>query len=143
MSLPLTPSMTGSPPPPSNHDRVLDFLQIHLEQGKLEPHSHDMLHRSVLMMDEISLLLFPPSHILHAAVRQRIETLADAITNIFYVFGEHIDRGLRRAKRANAELPDLDVAEEQRLENLRVWREVIEYVYLCCGCMYLDCYASR
>ncbi|KAM0720018.1 hypothetical protein Q7P37_004153 [Cladosporium fusiforme] len=125
MSLP-TPPPSGRRPPVTEQLPVLRFIDAQLEHGRLEVHSYDMLYRVILMISDISLLLFPHSHVLHPTVRRHIEKLSNDIMRIFYIFGKHIDGKLKHAKRAMDTLPDLAVTEEERYENLRVWREVLQ-----------------
>jgi hypothetical protein len=123
MSL-LTPPPTGARPPPSELPVIVRFLDAHLEHGALQPHSYDKLYREVRAIGEISLLLFPHSDSLDKISSRQIETLADSIVDTLYVFGEHIDGKLWRAKRAMDELPNLAVrAEEKRQRNLRAWQQ--------------------
>lgn len=124
MSL-LTSPPSGRRPPDNERPPLLRFLDAHLERGRLQVHSYDMLYRVMQMIGEISLLLFPHSFVLHHTVKRHIERLSDDIVNSLCVFGEHMDRKLKRAKRAMEKLPDLAVAEEERYENLKVWREVL------------------
>lgn len=122
-----TPPPSGLRPPDSVQVELLRFLNAHLDRKRIELHSYDLLRQVVSMIDEVSLLLFPHSHVLHNAVKRHIEKLLDDIVSTFTIFGEHIGGKLKQARRAMDELPDLAVAEEERYENLRVWREVLAY----------------
>lgn len=130
---PTTDSMSLPPSPPPSGLRLTDtgrlpilrFLDKHLEHRCLDVHSYDMLYQVVMMIGDISLLLFPHSHVLHHAVRRHIEMLSDRIVDTFCIFGGHIETWLNRARQAMDKLPDLEVEEEERYENLKVWREVL------------------
>lgn len=107
----------------SGHTGLLLFLDTHLEHGRLDTGSYGMLHAVLQMFSEISLLLFPHSHVLEARVMRRIATLSRSIIDTFHSFGEHIDAQLGRARRAMAELPELAVSHEKtRQRNLKIWR---------------------
>lgn len=123
MSLP-TPPLTGTHPPPVARPYVLEVLITHLETGSIQPHGYDLLYDVLKHIDEISLLLFPASPVLEVPVRRRIESLACSIIEVFYFFGEHVDRKLHLAREAMESLPDLaKVTAEKKGERLQVWRE--------------------
>lgn len=121
--LPPPPTGTRVPIAQSPRPVALCFLDAHLEHGGLDADGYDMLYGVLLMISEISLLLFPHSRGLDAKVMHRIKVLSNRVAGTFHVFGEHIDTHLRRAKRAMHELPDLAVTQEDhRRHNLKVWR---------------------
>lgn len=103
---------------------LLLFLITHLERGRLDVGSFDMLYKVLRMISEISLFLFPHSHTLGARVMRRIETLCRSISNTFHTIGEHIDAILGRARKAMYDLPELAVSHEKtRQKHLRIWRK--------------------
>lgn len=82
-----------------------------------------MLRAVLQMLSEISLLLFPSSHVLEARMMRRIEKLSRNIISTFHTIGEHIDAQLERARQAMLELPELDEAHEKtRRRHLKIWR---------------------
>lgn len=118
-------------PSRSGHSGLLLFLDTHLEHRRLDVGSYNMLRGVLQMFNEISLLLFPHSHILEARVMRRIETLCRSIIDTFHAVGEHIDAQLGRAKRAMYELPDLAVSHEKtRQRNLKIWRRRLRWVLI-------------
>ena len=103
---------------------LLLFLVTHLERGRLDVGSFDMLYKVLRMISEISLFLFPHSQILEARVMRRIETLCRSIIGTFHTIGEHIDAILGRARKAMYDLPELAVSHEKtRQKHLRIWRK--------------------
>lgn len=115
----------------SGQSGLLLFLDTHLQRGRLDGNSYDMLRTVLQMFSEISLLLFPHSHVLEARVMRRIEALSRNIIDTLHSFGEHIDAQLGRARRAMAELPELAVSHEKtRQRNLKIWRRRLRWVFV-------------
>jgi hypothetical protein len=120
-------NMPNTPTPFPERPSVLRFMDLHLQQGGLEQHSYEMLRGVIRMINRISRLLFPHSHVFREDIKRQVISLCDGIEETCAMFGEHLVTSCNGAVDARDGLPTIvSQREDVFYEHMRQWAETLQ-----------------